>query len=326
MGVDPTNRLLTGERHVKIGHGRHYSDVPPVKGVYRGASGSRPRGVGADAADRHRPRVSVLLGVPNVSEGRDRTALDAIGAAFGPGVFDVHADPDHHRAVFTLAGEPGALAAAMLDGAREAVARIDLARHAASIRAWARSTSRRSSTSTTPTAAPRSPRRSCSADLLGAELELPVYLYGALAGGRTRAELRRPGALDGLTPDFGPPRLHPTAGAVLVAARPPLVAFNVEVDGDARRRPPDRRGDPRGRPHGLPSVRALGLELRSSGAVQVLDQHRGPPRDDARGRSSRRSPRTRRSAAPSSSPRRRRPRSPTSRPTSRCRASTRTAT
>ena len=65
---------------------------------------------------------------------------------------------------------------------------------------------------------------------LGRDLGLPVYLYGALAGGRARASLRAPGALAGLAPDYGPPRLHPTAGATLVAARPPLVAFNVEVE------------------------------------------------------------------------------------------------
>jgi glutamate formiminotransferase len=62
-------------------------------------------------------------------------------------------------------------------------------------------------------------------------LGVPVYLYGELAGGRTRAQLRRPGGLDGLQPDFGPAS-HPTAGATLVAARPPLVAFNVTIDGD----------------------------------------------------------------------------------------------
>ena len=67
------------------------------------------------------------------------------------------------------------------------------------------------------------------ADELG-QLGIPVYLYGELGGGRTRAELRRPGGLDNARPDFGPHELHPTAGATLVAARPPLVAFNVEID------------------------------------------------------------------------------------------------
>jgi glutamate formiminotransferase len=114
-------------------------------------------------------------------------------------------------------------------------------------------------------------------DLLGSELALPVYLYGALGGGRTRAELRRPGGLEGVEPDFGPPGLHPTAGAVLVAARPPLVAFNVEIDGsldDARRIAAAIRD---GGTEGQPGVRALGLELRSRGAVQIstnIEDHR----------------------------------------------------
>ena len=74
----------------------------------------------------------MLLAVPNVSEGRDATVLEAIGAAFAAGgarVLDVHADRDHHRAVFTLAGPPGELAGAVLAGAREALARIDVSAH-----------------------------------------------------------------------------------------------------------------------------------------------------------------------------------------------------
>src|SRR4051812_2006971 len=74
-----------------------------------------------------------LLAVPNLAEGRDRAVLDAIGAAFARGgaqVLDVHADPDHHRAVFTVAGEPGTLHRALAAGARVAVERIDLRAHA----------------------------------------------------------------------------------------------------------------------------------------------------------------------------------------------------
>jgi glutamate formiminotransferase len=98
------------------------------------------------------------------------------------------------------------------------------------------------------------------ADELG-QLGLPVYLYGDLAGGRTRAELRRPGGLDGLEPDFGPSS-HPTAGATLVAARPPLVAFNVMIDGDVAlaKAIAQRLRDEL-------DVRALGLQL--SDGVQV---------------------------------------------------------
>jgi glutamate formiminotransferase / 5-formyltetrahydrofolate cyclo-ligase len=102
------------------------------------------------------------------------------------------------------------------------------------------------------------------ADRLGHELELPVYLYGDLARGRTRAELRRPGAIERIAPDAGPRRLHPTAGATLVAARPPLAAFNVEIDAPlatAKAIAAEVRT--------LPGVRALGLELPSQGIVQV---------------------------------------------------------
>ena len=73
-----------------------------------------------------------LLAVPNVSEGRDEATLDAIGAAFaGAGARVLHssADADHHRAVFTLAGEPGRLADAVAAGAIEAAARIDVMHH-----------------------------------------------------------------------------------------------------------------------------------------------------------------------------------------------------
>jgi glutamate formiminotransferase len=71
----------------------------------------------------------VLISVPNVSEGRDARVLDEIANAFGAGLVHRSSDPDHHRAVFTLKGEPGQLHKAVVAGAREAIARIDLTRH-----------------------------------------------------------------------------------------------------------------------------------------------------------------------------------------------------
>ena len=125
------------------------------------------------------------------------------------------------------------------------------------------------------------------ADRLGAELELPVFLYGVLAGGRSRAQLRRGGpaelarriAAGELAPDFGPDALHPTAGAVLVGARPPLIAFNVELGpgatlGDARAIAARIR---EGGEEGLPGVRAIGLWLEHLGLAQVstnVEDHR----------------------------------------------------
>jgi glutamate formiminotransferase len=206
--------------------------------------------------------VGRVLAVPNFSEGRNQATLEAIGAALGPGLIHASADPDHHRAVFTVAGAPGALAEAVLAGARVAVERIDLTRHEGVH-------PRVGAIDVAPIVylGPDERGAACAealvlADRLGHDLGLPVYLYGALAGGRTRAELRRPGALAGLPPDAGP-NTHPTAGAVLVAARPPLAAFNVYIDAPletAREIAAALRSE---------SVKALGLELRSAGKVQV---------------------------------------------------------
>jgi glutamate formiminotransferase len=204
-----------------------------------------------------------VLAVPNFSEGRDRATLEAIGAAFGPGLIHASADPDHHRSVFTVAGEPGALAERVVAAARVAIERIDLTAHAGVH-------PRVGAIDVAPIVYLTGGERGAAcaealvlADRLGHELGLPVYLYGALAGGRTRAELRRPGALEHLRPDAGPPALHPTAGAVLVAARPPLAAFNVYVDASleqAKEIASHLRG---------PAVKALGLKLETAGRVQV---------------------------------------------------------
>ncbi len=125
------------------------------------------------------------------------------------------------------------------------------------------------------------------ADRLGAELRLPVFLYGVLAGGRSRAQLRRGGpaelarriAAAELAPDFGPEALHPTAGAVLVGARPPLIAFNVELGPSATLQ--DARAIAaairEGGEEGLPGVRAIGLWLTQLGLAQVstnVEDHR----------------------------------------------------
>jgi glutamate formiminotransferase/glutamate formiminotransferase/formiminotetrahydrofolate cyclodeaminase len=231
----------------------------------------------------------VLLAVPNVSEGRDREAIDAIGAAFasggdGPGVrlLDVHRDPDHNRSVYTLAasGGPGALAAALLAGARAAVERIDIGRHEGvhpHVGALDVAPIVHLDTSERGAACAEA---LVLGDLLARHLDLPVLLYGALAQGRTRAELRRGGppelarrlAAGELQADFGPQRAHPTAGATLVAARPPLVAFNVTLRPPAT---PERAGAiaslvREGGAEGIPGLRAIGLALASrGGAVQI---------------------------------------------------------
>jgi glutamate formiminotransferase / 5-formyltetrahydrofolate cyclo-ligase len=228
-----------------------------------------------------------LLAIPNVSEGRDRAAIDAITQAFDARLLGIHSDTDHHRSVFTLAGEPGELANAVLSGATEVVRNIDLNEHEGIH-------PRVGAIDVAPIVYLDPQDRGAAAaealvlgDLLGEELALPVFLYGELAQGRTRAELRRGGPANlarrieagELRPDFGPAKLHPTAGAVLVAARPPLVAFNVELA------PPATLEDAKtiaarireGGPEGLPSVRAIGLWLAARDVAQVstnVEDHR----------------------------------------------------
>jgi glutamate formiminotransferase / 5-formyltetrahydrofolate cyclo-ligase len=223
------------------------------------------------------PSPTPLMSVPNVSDGRDLRTLDAIGQAFashGARLLDRHADPDHHRAVFTLAGQPGRLSAALLEGARAAVDRIDLGDprglhpHVGAIDVVPLVYLDQSMVG------PAIAEALVTAELLATELDLPVFLYGEMAPARrTRAEIRRGGLAeltrriaDGrLRPDFGPRKVHPTAGAVLVGARPLLVAFNLELA------PPTTFDEARwvaamireGGPEGLPGVRAIAVALDS---------------------------------------------------------------
>jgi glutamate formiminotransferase len=231
--------------------------------------------------------VTTLLAYPNVSEGRDEDAIGRIAAAFGDGLLDVHSDPDHHRTAYTLAGAPGQLAEAVKRGAVKAVQLVRLDDHDGVH-------PRVGAVDVAPIVYLSDDDRGAAcaealvlADRLGDEVGLPVFLYGILAGGRTRAQLRRGGPAElsrrieagELTPDFGPAAMHPTAGAALVAARPPLVAFNVEL------RSPATLADARaiaakireGGSEGLPGVRAIGLWLSRLGLAQVstnVEDHR----------------------------------------------------
>jgi glutamate formiminotransferase len=252
--------------------------------------------------------TSRLLAVPNVAEGRDRETIAALGRAFGAAgersptrggegeaqqavrLLDVHSDGDHHRSVFTIAATQGALARAILAGAREAVGRIDVMSRAGRDPAEAGQHPHVGALDVAPVVylEERSRGAACAealviADGIGEQLEVPVFLYGELtatagAPGRTRAGLRR-GGLVGLTerlqageltPDFGPVLPHRRAGVTLVAARPPLVAFNLQLAApagieDARRIASLVRD---GGSEGLPGVRAMAVALEG-GVPQV---------------------------------------------------------
>jgi glutamate formiminotransferase len=220
-----------------------------------------------------------LESVPNFSEGRDRATIDALAAALsGPAeLLDIHSDPDHNRSVFTLVGEEDGLAAALVAGVACARERIDLREHeGAHPRIGAADVV--PLVALDPADAERA--RACAllvAGRIGTELQLPVFLYGELGGGHGPAFFRRGGPdelqqrIDAgeVTPAFGPARLDPSAGGVIVGARRPLIAFNVNLataDVEVARAIASVIRERNG---GFPGVRALGLSLPRAGHAQV---------------------------------------------------------
>lgn len=221
-----------------------------------------------------------LLAVPNVSEGRDARRLARLAVAFEVGVslLDRHTDADHDRTVFTLAGEAGPLTGALTAGAEEALETIDMSGYRGAHPAigaldvcpvvWLDPADRQ-----------RARAEAVAAATQIGGLGVPVFLYGELARDPSRAErayFRNGGLAElwlrmeagELRPDFGPDLPHRSGGATLVTARPPLAAFNVELDSadlEVVRAVAAGLRESGGGPAG---VRAIGLVL-SSGRGQV---------------------------------------------------------
>jgi glutamate formiminotransferase len=238
----------------------------------------------------------VLAAIPNVSEGRDAARIAALAQAAqhgGAALIDVHSDVDHHRSVFTLLGEPDAVERAVIALAHVAVAQIDLRVH--------RGVHPRVGAIDVVPLVPlgglpmreavRSAHRVGNA--IAAELSVPVFFYGDAAMRADRRELPgvRRGGFETLAArmreagghaDAGPAAPHPAAGAAVVGARGPLIAFNALLDsadtGVARAIARECRAVG----HGLRAVRALGVFLESRQLAQVamnlLDYRLTPPR------------------------------------------------
>jgi len=219
-----------------------------------------------------------LESVPNFSEGRDAATLEALAGVLSARaqLLDIHADTDHNRSVFTLVADDDDLVEALAAAVACALERIDLRRHEGA-HPWVGAADVVPVVPVRPADMERAKRAALAlGERIGGELEAPVFLYGELAPGRGpaffRAEslegLRRRVDSGELTPAFGPNRIDERSGAVLVGARGPLIAFNVNLRGElATAR--EIASVIRERDGGFPGVRALGLELQRAGLVQV---------------------------------------------------------
>jgi glutamate formiminotransferase len=206
--------------------------------------------------------------------------IDALARALGERarLLDVHSDEDHNRSVFTLVGDDAGIVEALMAGIACARERIDLRNHEGVH-------PRIGAADVVPVVPirPADMKRARAAALalagrVGDELGLPVFLYAELAEGRGPAFFRRGGPaglqsrIDGgeLAPDYGPAALDSQAGGVIVGARRPLIAFNVNLAGgasvDVAR---EIAAAIRERGGGFPGVRALGLDLPRAGRAQV---------------------------------------------------------
>ena len=223
----------------------------------------------------------MLLAVPNISEGGDAEVIATIRkciAADPVALLDEHSDAIHNRSVFTLAGADAPLVRALTDIARCAISNIDMSRQQGAH-------PRIGALDVAPIVWPKpSLRESARETALAvaeqlASLGLPVFLYGELASTperRERAFFRRggPEALrkrmldDELEPDLGPGWPHATGGAVLVTARAPLAAFNVELEGAELEEAESIAAQVRESGGGPPGVRAMAIEL-AGGRMQI---------------------------------------------------------
>lgn len=221
--------------------------------------------------------------VPNFSEGRDEVVIARLRAAVAAvervKLLDCHSDGDHNRTVLTFAGPLSQVAVAAMRVAREAVKRIDMRQHVGVH-------PRMGSVDVVPLVPLRGTSlQECAAAAkevaryLGEELGVPAFLYGAATAPdrpRQLSQIRGQGheSIEALgavlrPPDFGPSAAHPTAGAVAVGARLPLIAFNVTLDSSDIEAAERIARALRENSGGLRQVQALAFFLPSRGQVQV---------------------------------------------------------
>ena len=223
--------------------------------------------------------MALLESVPNVSEGRDPTVIAAIGQAFAEHgrVLDVHSDADHHRSVFTIVADEDDLVDSLLAGIARSTELVDLRSHDGIH-------PRVGAADVVPIVPLRNGEMVLANEValalgrrVGDEIGLPVFLYGESGDGRRPAFFRRGGPAElqrridsgELRPAFGPSQLDPRAGAVLIGARPLLIAFNIELQAGVLADAQAIAAAIRESSGGMRGVQALGLLLPRSSRVQV---------------------------------------------------------
>ena len=228
--------------------------------------------------------MALIECVPNVSEGRRLDVVaalaDAVSSVAGVRLLDRSSDAAHNRSVLTFAGEASAVHQAVMALFEAAIARIDLRSHTGAH-------PRLGAVDVVPFVPLGETTMAACVELakqtgaaVAARFDLPVFLYEEAASRPARrnlADIRR-GEFEGLdtklaspewTPDFGPPRQHPTAGATVIGARPPLIAFNVNLATERIDTAKAVAAAVRESSGGLPFVKALGIALPERGIVQV---------------------------------------------------------
>jgi glutamate formiminotransferase len=227
---------------------------------------------------------TVIECVPNISEGRDRERVreiaDAVRATPGARLLDVSSDTSHNRSVLTFVGDTAALRAAVAALFDAAIPRIDLTRHRGEH-------PRMGAVDVVPFIPIRGTdveecvalSREVAAEI-ALRHQIPVYLYEDSATSEARRNLAgiRKGEFEGFaekmkdpqwSPDFGPSRPHPTAGVVAVGARPPLIAYNINLGTRDLRVADTIARSIRHIGGGFRFVKAMGVELADRGQVQV---------------------------------------------------------
>ncbi len=222
--------------------------------------------------------------VPNFSEGRDQEKMEKILHVFrdrtGVRLLDCQNDEDHNRMVVTAVGEPESLGSVVTEAIGKAVELIDMTKHhgqhprmgAVDVVPFVpiRNTDMRGAVELSQQVAKEAAEK----------YDLPVFLYEASATVPERRNLAniRKGQFEGMAeklrdpawkPDFGPARLHPTAGVTAIGARMPLVAFNVNLDTDRKDIADAIAKKVRHISGGLRYCRAVGIDLKDRGMVQV---------------------------------------------------------